>query len=53
MQIPLIVSNTKTNRDFSVDSESSRTLYVSFAVQVSDWQCRLSRGANTRGDDAR
>ncbi len=53
MQIPLVISNAKSNPDFTVASEGSRTLHVSFAVQVSDCDCRLSRYAGTRRVEAR
>jgi hypothetical protein len=48
MEIPFVTSNIKRNLGFTVASESSRTLYVSFAVQVSDCDCRLSLYAGTR-----
>ena len=53
MQIPRVIFNTKSNPDFTVASEGSRTLHVSFAVQVSDWECHLSRCATTQRVDAR
>jgi len=44
---PLCHFQYQRNLGLTVASESSRTLYVSFAVQVSDCDCRLSLYAGT------